>query len=95
MKRLFFGLFAAAVALGGSAFTNAAPKPHFATFYYVLTTAGTYIRTTTVPSDDNCINTAAHPCYLGYSTDKGASFPSSSIPASPTVQSNSKALYVD
>ena len=94
MKRLFFGLFAAAVAIGGSAFTNATPKQHFASFYYVLTSAGTYVRTVTTPQSENCENTAKNSCWMEFSDDKGASFTSNNIPTTNLVeQSPNAGLY--
>lgn len=94
MKRLFFGLFAAAVALGGSAFTNATPKPHMASFYYILTSAGTYVRTLTPPSTGNCQNLASTVCWIEYSATKGDSFPSDEIPTTDLVtQSTRNGLY--
>lgn len=94
MKRLFFGLFAAGIALSASAFTTLASKPHFATVYYVLTNAGTYIKTLTVPDATKCQNLVTKKCYLGYATDQGPSFPSNAIPSGATVQSANKGLYI-
>jgi hypothetical protein len=95
MKRLFIGLFATGVALGASTFTSLASKRLFATYYYVLTDEGTYRKIGVPPDPNNCEGTAFHKCFLGYSTNKGEFFSSSSIPAAPIVESPSNGLYAN
>lgn len=96
MKRLIFGLFAAAVALGGSAFTNATPKTNFAATYYVLTAGGTYVRTASTPNTSaGCDNGGSNKCWLEFADDQGESFSPSTLPSKPApiAQSPSNGIY--
>jgi hypothetical protein len=91
MKKVFFGLLVAAVAVGGSAFTNAHKKATVDTYYYKLNQAGTiYTKVgTTQPSLSLCKEANIDKCVIGFDTDEGATVLRSSLPATPVYTSPS------
>lgn len=95
MRKLFLGLIVAGAAFGTSAFTSAAPKTHAASVYYVLTSAGTYVRTATVPSTGNCQEQETPACWIAFATDKGESILVGDVPTEEiTEQSETNGLYI-
>ena len=94
MKRFYFGLVAIGIAIGGSAFTSTSPK-HFAAFNYTLDAAGEYKLNPNPIDESGCRNTLTDPCWVGFGTSQGMSFPSTELPSkSPTEISPNNGRYV-
>lgn len=89
MKKVFLGLLVAAIAVGGSAFTNA-KKATVETFYYKLNQAGTtYTLVGTEDPSGDCNTSNIAKCVIGFSSDQGPSLSRTSLPTTPVYQSTS------
>lgn len=88
MKRVFLSAFAAALALGTSAFTNVESKKQAVTFYHY---GNNYV--TSPPDGTLCKTDDNRACTLIYTSGAPTqSFPETAIPGSPT-QSTQKGSY--
>lgn len=92
MKKLFFGLLVAGVALSASAFTNA-KSGTFADYYYGQTSSGVYERILAVDAEPtlNCDGDEELPCII--TSDELINGPFTTLPGDASPVSNSEALY--
>ncbi|PYF76545.1 hypothetical protein [Pedobacter nutrimenti] len=90
MKKVFFGLLVAAIAVGGSAFTSAQKKVTTDTYYYVLNQAGTSYRSVGIvaPDEDLCSTAPISKCVVGFNADHGTTVNPTSLPSGKTYESS-------
>lgn len=85
-----------ALAIGFSAFTTAkSHKKQTASVFYILSSSNQYTKFTGSgqPSEAGCEDAATHRCVIGYDSDQGSTLNASSLPSTPTYQSDSNGLW--
>ena len=89
LRKIAMALAVGVLAIGFSAFTSASTKnAKFNPVYYALNHAGTtYTRSATDPTSKCTEDDQIDNCALSYTSDKGPSFPETSIPSGATVLS--------
>lgn len=96
MKKIFFGLLVAIIAMVGSAFVNVKKKTSTIYYYYVMDNdIGRYVKFgTSSPNEGSCQTTYLFSCVICFDSYQGESINPNNLPAIPVYKSVTKGYYV-